>query len=174
MVTAGFNDWEEVPAHLFDGHRLFRSSTPHYSGSDQDQRLDGPDPNFLRQRGIDHVVSLNHHAKNRDIKAALEGHGITYTPLPVPDFHVPQLNQLENGFLHYRNHQRTLVWCGFGHGRTGTMVSAIQIWSDKARNGAGPRNAQLNANYRRAINHVEKDDSQIDILGRILGENRVS
>jgi hypothetical protein len=58
---------------------------------------------FLKDNNIGHVVSLNSMAKDSIIKKKLEDNNITYTPLPVTDFHAPTLLDLKEN-EEYRKH----------------------------------------------------------------------
>lgn len=74
---------------------------------------------------------------------------IEFTHIPVEDYHSPTLDQMEQGYKAYTSFKKdTLVWCGFGHGRTGTMITALQYKNEKGK-------VKLShADYR--TNHVEQ------------------
>ncbi|PHH87114.1 hypothetical protein CDD83_9289 [Cordyceps sp. RAO-2017] len=112
------------------GAGLARSSAPHYVCRDGDQLLTPASLTFLRQQRITHVISLNEQARSPAIAGALRGHGIDYTPLPVRDFGAPTRRDLEAAYDAFSAHRggRTLVWCGYGDGRTGTLITALQIF----------------------------------------------
>ncbi|KAI0528344.1 hypothetical protein GGR58DRAFT_509588 [Xylaria digitata] len=149
---AGFHQFEWVKDHIPSSDRLARSSAPNYQGSDSDQRLTDDSITFLKDNKIEHVISLNSKANNDTIKKKLKDNNIEYTPLPVTDFTAPTLAQLKKGNDEYKKHRcGTLVWCGYGHGRTGTMVSALQIYSEQERDHP---TALSVTDYKK--NHVEK------------------
>lgn len=130
---AGFHRFRWVKDHMPKDDKLARSSAPHYSTADSDQKLTDDSIRFLKDNKIEHVISLNSQAdSNDDLKTKLKNNDIAYTPLPVKDFHAPTSNELSKGNTEYRKHRNgTLVWCGYGHGRTGTMVTALQIYAEK-------------------------------------------
>lgn len=135
MVTpdaAGFYQFDWVNGHIPDSDRLARSSAPYYKDEDSDQRLTDDSIRFLKDNRIEHVISLNSQANNEAIKTKFKDNNIAYTPLPVEDFHAPTLDNLKKGSTEFRKHRSgTLVWCGYGHGRTGTMVTGLQIYAKK-------------------------------------------
>ncbi|KAK8914834.1 hypothetical protein H634G_02104 [Metarhizium anisopliae BRIP 53293] len=134
-VDAGFLNFKQVEKYLLPTDRLFRSSAPHYDGHDDaSQRLDTKSIAFLRQQNIKHVISLNWYADDATITNTLRTAGIAYTPLKVGDYKAPTQEQLKKGNTEWEKHRSgTLVWCGFGHGRTGTMVSGLQIMAEKKK-----------------------------------------
>ncbi|KID74541.1 protein-tyrosine phosphatase, partial [Metarhizium brunneum ARSEF 3297] len=108
--------------------------------------------NFFKQE-ITHVISLNHEANNENITTALQNVGIAYTPLPIVDFGTPTLEDFQKGYEGFKKHRPgTLVWCGFGHGRTGTMISALQIYIEHEK-----PSPQLLTRQDYDNNHVEED-----------------
>ncbi|KAH0593228.1 hypothetical protein MHUMG1_08950 [Metarhizium humberi] len=164
---AGFHRFEWVTDHVRIGDRLARSSVPYYNSQDSDQILTHESIKFLKQQQITHVISLNHEANAEHIKTALLNNGITYTPLPVMDYTTPTLEDFKRGYKAFTKYRTgTLVWCGYGHGRTGTMISALQLYVEKEK--PSPQ-ALTRLDYDR--NHVETE-GQRQILGelqRILG-----
>ncbi|KAI2471266.1 hypothetical protein F4781DRAFT_387917 [Annulohypoxylon bovei var. microspora] len=150
--AAGFYRFKWVEGHIPNSDRLARSSAPYYNGSDSDQKLTDDSIKFLKESKIEHVISLNSLANDIGIKENLKSNGIAYTPLPVEDFHAPTLNDLSTGNKEYRKHRAgTLVWCGHGHGRTGTMVTGLQIYAEKDK--TSPQHISEDE-YRN--NHVEQ------------------
>ncbi|KAI1178021.1 hypothetical protein F4777DRAFT_576329 [Nemania sp. FL0916] len=142
-----------------------------FQGSDADQELTDESIKYLTQNKIEHVISLNSRADDKSIKTKLQDNNIQYTPLPVEDFHAPTLNQLKTGHEEFKKHScGTLVWCGFGHGRTGTMVSALQIYAEQEKE----RPSRLShADYKK--NHVEAKNNgettgQYEVLDKLQDE----
>ncbi|EGX88199.1 hypothetical protein CCM_09335 [Cordyceps militaris CM01] len=167
-LKAGFKEVDRVIAHLPSTDKLFRSSSPNYDGhKDSSQHFTPQSIPFLTKYKIRHVISLNHEAKDIKISKPLADAKIEYTPLPVEDFKSPTLAQLEEAWKRYKAYRSgTLVWCGYGHGRTGTMVSALQIYAIKERGAtAGLSTAEYNAN------HVEEPAQRatLDELQKKLG-----
>lgn len=158
MVTsdeAGFYRFSRVTAHMPANDKLYRSSAPHYI-RDSDQKLTADSIKFLKDNKIEHVISVNSKARDITITKALKDNSIAYTPLPVEDFHPPTMKDLETGNTGYRKHRAgTLVWCGFGWGRTGTMISGLQVYAEKDK--PSPTRLTL-ADYD--INLVEEDEQR--------------
>lgn len=168
--AAGFHRFEQVSGHIPSTDKLYRSSAPYYVDQDSDQRLTDASISFLRSKSITHVISLNSQADNADIKKKLQDAGIAYTPRPVEDFHAPTREDLRVGAQEFRKHRTgTLVWCGYGHGRTGTMINGLQIYAEQDK--AQP--ARLShADYEK--NHVEqyhngKSTGQFEVLDQLQG-----
>ncbi|QLI74585.1 uncharacterized protein G6M90_00g111340 [Metarhizium brunneum] len=131
--NAGFQRFEYVTEHVRDGDGLSRSSAPNYVWKDSDQNLTADSIKFLQ-------------AGNNNV-------GIAYTPLPIVDFGTPTLEDFQKGYEGFKKHRPgTLVWCGFGHGRTGTMISALQIYIEHEK-----PSPQLLTRQDYDNNHVEED-----------------
>jgi hypothetical protein len=160
MVTAGqggFNRFAWVTDHMPSGDRLARSSAPSYAGKDSGQKLTDDSIQFLKEQNLTHVISLNSEANDEAIKKKLKDNDIAYTPLPVKDFTAPTLDQLSTGNTAYRNHRAgTLVWCGYGHGRTGTMITALQIYAEKDREGSD----------RKDVTHDDYEQNRVETVGQ--------
>ncbi|KAM3498069.1 hypothetical protein MY10362_008599 [Beauveria mimosiformis] len=153
---AGLYRFEQVTKHIASGDVLYRSSAPYYQDDDANQNVTAETVDFFRQKGITHVISLNHHANDPMITAALKDAGIAYTPLQVADFTAPTIDNFKTGFAGFTQHrQGTLVWCGFGWGRTGTMISALQIQAQAERGEASALTVQ---DY--GANHVETPEQE--------------
>ncbi|KAI0545482.1 hypothetical protein F4679DRAFT_561093 [Xylaria curta] len=171
MVTAddaGFYRFSWVTAHMPKDDKLARSSAPHYNGEDSSQMLDDKSIQFLQQEKIEHVISLNSEANNSAISKKLKDNKIAYTPLPVKDFTAPTEDQLKTGKEAYRKHRKgTLVWCGYGHGRTGTMITALQIYEEKDKpNPAKLSHADYEANYVEE-KHGNQSTGQFEVLDKL-------
>jgi protein-tyrosine phosphatase len=168
--AAGFHRFEWVTAHMPSGDRLARSSAPHYSSQDSDQSLTDDSIKFLKDNKIEHVISLNSRANDATITKKLKDNNIAYTPLPVDDFHAPTPTDFDTGNKGYRKHRAgTLVWCGYGWGRTGTMITGLQIYAEKDK----PTKTKLTyGDYDK--NHVEpkhngKSTGQYEALDKLQG-----
>ncbi|TWU71424.1 hypothetical protein ED733_001812 [Metarhizium rileyi] len=138
----GLARFEKVLSHMGSTEGLYRSSAPFYDSFEDDDEVHLEDKHEVTQEtidclhryGITHVISLNHLAYDSDVMTALRQGGIVYTPLAVLDFHAPSLAQVEEAWNAFRRHRSsTLVWCGYGHGRTGTMISALQMYVQSER-----------------------------------------
>lgn len=131
MNTGGWKNFREVTKNVLPNHRLFRASSPNYIGMDLTQKLTKESLDFLVEKGINRVISLNQFPYTDVELASLEAAGIKYLHLPVKDFQPPTIEQLSKAFEFYRaepDGASTLVHCGAGYGRSGTCVSAIQLF----------------------------------------------
>ncbi|WP_438869126.1 protein-tyrosine phosphatase family protein [Pseudomonas sp. L1(2025)] len=112
--------------------RVFRSSQPYYNDEDDTlQKFDTPAIKLLKTYNIKGIVSLNHHLIHDNSMTALAAESITYHHLAVVDFGVPTAKELLQACQAVDNilsKGNALVYCGFGQGRTGTMMSAYAIY----------------------------------------------
>ncbi|KAL7822053.1 hypothetical protein V8C26DRAFT_389781 [Trichoderma gracile] len=132
--------------------RLARSSAPHYRSSDLDQNMDAEALEFLKSQGITGIISLNACPLPATATTRLQGYGMTYNHIPVTEFCAPSLDQLRELWDVYGRQTVTLIYSGFGHGRTGTAISALQLYSQFALS---------DTDFR--INHVATGD-QLRVL----------
>lgn len=112
---------------------LARSSAPNYDKrqGDKSQNVTREVARYLREYQFDTVISLNHIELDNDQKNLLRDNGVAfYHHILVPDFQSPRKDELIRAFELMQN-KRWLVWCGFGAGRTGTMVTAWEILSGR-------------------------------------------
>jgi len=148
------------------GSRLFRSSAPNYDytpgeDSDRTQFFNNAAKTFLRDNNINAIVSMNEYnytVRQPDTFNMLEEIDCQYKHLPVIDFKSPTIKDFRDAitFMKSISDGMILTHCGYGEGRTGTLVSAVQLWST---GGIKPTKDQVKANY----NGVE-DQSQKDTL----------
>ncbi|PHH70462.1 hypothetical protein CDD80_5999 [Ophiocordyceps camponoti-rufipedis] len=126
----GFSRFTWVTEHLLETDKLARSSAPHYSCGDSSQHLNDESIRFLHEKGIEHVISLNSEADNEAIVNKLVENNIKYTAIPVPDWASLSMGEMMMAisFFISEPERPTLIWCGYGHGRTGTLVTAIQMF----------------------------------------------
>ncbi|KAL5536241.1 hypothetical protein ACEPAF_62 [Sanghuangporus sanghuang] len=92
-------EWQrfgEVTQHVFPGRRLFRSSAPNYAGRDETQMLTPTAVAFLKEKGINCVLSFNARSYAADEIAMLDKAGIKYRHFLVPDYHPPTIEQLND------------------------------------------------------------------------------
>lgn len=115
--------------------RVFRSSQPYYQGKDELQKFDTPALKLLDIYNIKCIVSLNENGLQPGADVTLKNKGISYKSLPVKDFSVPTLDQLLTGCdaitTALDKGGNALVYCGYGQGRTGVMMTAYQLYSLK-------------------------------------------
>ncbi|KAI0074638.1 hypothetical protein K474DRAFT_1625659 [Panus rudis PR-1116 ss-1] len=157
----GFHRWAEVKDYTLPGHKLFRSSSPNYLGNDTTQHLEDKDVTFLVGQEIKHVISFNQYPYTQAEIHKLDAVNIGYTHLPVQDFTAPSREQLKKVYEIYTQNTSTLIHCGYGHGRTGTGVTAVQLYSTQGKN---PPEIDWTT-----VNHVERD-VQIAVLRELKKE----
>ncbi|CAG8605945.1 24698_t:CDS:1 [Dentiscutata erythropus] len=109
--------------------KLARSSAPHYNEEegDKSQKMDDDAIKFLVKNDIKNVISLNEFILNKEEIEKLREHNIDYLHLPVDDFTAPTIDQLREAYASYKQALTTLVYCGYGHGRTGTVIAAFSL-----------------------------------------------
>jgi protein tyrosine phosphatase len=112
--------------------RLARSSAPHYNGHDEDQNMDQEAVDFLVGQEITNVISFNGYPLSREEIDRLKSRGISYHHIALPDYTAPTLAQLETLRSCYTAGGPTLIYCGFGQGRTGTAISALQLYDGRS------------------------------------------
>ncbi|MCY3020496.1 MAG: dual specificity protein phosphatase family protein [Planctomycetota bacterium] len=86
------------------------------------------DLEFLKGQNISAIVSLTEHPLQ---KAYIEEFGFRYLHVPITDFTAPSLAQIDQ-FLEFLNNAEaaglaTVVHCGAGLGRTGTMLACALV-----------------------------------------------
>ncbi|KAF9643782.1 hypothetical protein BDM02DRAFT_3122951 [Thelephora ganbajun] len=133
----GWKEWEKVEKYLLPGHLLFRSSSPGYRGSDRSQRLTKDAVEWLTKKQVNSIISFNQYQYTQEELGLLAEAKITYRNWSTVDLHSPSIDNLKAAVEFHANFKDavTLVHCGFGHGRTGTGISAIQLY---AENGERP------------------------------------
>jgi len=86
------------------------------------------DLEFLKIQNIHAIVSLTETPLE---KAFIEEFGFRYLHLPIPDFTPPSNEQIERFLSFYQGVEKdgcaTLVHCGAGMGRTGTMLACVLV-----------------------------------------------
>jgi len=166
--AAGWLRFEPVTEHVPDCRKLYRSSAPNYEQlpppehSDTSQRLTQRAVAFLVKVGIDSIISFNQ-CPYKPEQHKLLGEAkppIDYLHLSVQDFYPPTLQQLEMAIAFFSGKKSTLVHCGYGHGRTGTGITALQIGSEYGQT------MQPYAKKWHQKNHVEKR-AQVSVLAQL-------
>ncbi|MBU6952279.1 protein-tyrosine phosphatase family protein [Hahella sp. HN01] len=105
---------------------LVRSSQPNYAGHDQPHTLSFVQVDFLKKKGITCIISSNEYALEEHSKTLLKTYGISYYHFKIADFKAATPAQLlKAAEIIEANRKRgaTLVHCGYGEGRTGTIVA---------------------------------------------------
>lgn len=133
----------EVGKHCLPGHRLFRSSSPNYlspredavNGGDKSQRLTQDAVKWLTENKINSIISFNQFSYKPEELALLSKANITYRHFCAEDFHSPSIENLKAAVMFHAELKdaSTLVHCGYGHGRTGTGISAIQLYVEDGK-----------------------------------------
>ena len=112
---------------------LARSGQPGYKGynKDEDHTIKPYELGFLRANRIVCVISANSRYMDTDGMQRLFGAGIEFHHLGIADYKAPTPAQLqavaetvEECRTRRKNRGATLIYCGFGEGRTGTYVAA--------------------------------------------------
>jgi hypothetical protein len=109
---------------------LSRGSAPHYHKVDSSQKMSVDAINFLKGQGFNQVISLNSIELSHSETKSLAKAGIKYIHIKTEDFSVPDREQLLQALTSIKGNN-TYVYCGHGAGRTGTLVSAWQVLSNK-------------------------------------------
>lgn len=105
---------------------LARSAQPNYTGSDKEHEISYPQADFLKKKGITCLISSNQYALPKHSKTLLNTHGIAYYHFEVEDYKSAtpeQLRRVAEIVEFNRKKGAALIHCGFGEGRTGTMVA---------------------------------------------------
>ena len=151
--------WEKAKTLNFPGYQLFRSSCPNYykAKGDKSQNLTSTAVKYLVSEGINGIISFNVYEYDTTEKNGLKGASIGYLWLPVIDYNAQTMDQLQRALKFHRDTPNavTLVHCGFGWGRTGVGITALQLVV-----GEGNESAR---NTWKIRNHLEKD-VQFDAL----------
>lgn len=133
----GWSQWKEVKKYLLPGHRLFRSSCPGYKQAegDKSQRLTQAAVDWLTNNHINSIISFNSFSYTQSEKDLLAQAHIQYHHYSTPDFNSPSIQNLKAATDFHEKLQGavTLVHCGYGHGRTGTGISAIQLYAEDGK-----------------------------------------
>jgi protein-tyrosine phosphatase len=106
---------------------LARSSQPNYRNTDEDHDMGPHSVQFLKFNKIGAVISANHCDLKHASQVALGNAGIQYHHYRVGDYQPPTRFHLLNAAdvieANRAKGRATLVYCGYGEGRTGTFVS---------------------------------------------------
>ena len=105
---------------------LARSAQPDYQSGDRQHEINFLKADFLKQKGITCVISSNKYALPAHSKTLLNTHGIAYYHFCIEDFKPAspeQLRRVADIVEANRKRGAALIYCGFGEGRTGTMVA---------------------------------------------------
>ncbi|KAF8120256.1 hypothetical protein EV363DRAFT_1397433 [Boletus edulis] len=167
---AGWERFSQVKQFVPASHKLFRSSAPSYrhlqKGADHDatQNLTPNAVKFLVEQQIDSIISFNKYSYSPEEVKRLENASppIAYLHLPVDDWCAPTLEQLRQANEFFVGKSSTLLHCGYGHGRTGTGVTGLQICATNGQT----LNPFASTWWGRRGNHVEKR-RQMSVLAEL-------
>lgn len=159
--------FEPVTRNILTGKRLFRSSAPNYSEDvpkpyDASQKLTVSAVRYLQDKGIVGIISLNAFPYKYSERSLLYSVGIDYKHIPIEDFKAPALDDIDDAWDFFMDHRSTLVHCGYGWGRTGTMITALQLCCTDGRYPASSSEWQ-------GRNHVEKPE-QVAVLRELRSD----
>ncbi|PHH79469.1 hypothetical protein CDD80_4696 [Ophiocordyceps camponoti-rufipedis] len=157
----GFSRFQRVTDKLRPTDRLFRSSAPHYRSSEADQILTPASIKFLKDNSINQVIGVNSLPNMPRIRNTLAENDVAYVPLVVTDMQAPTLEGFMTAYKAFRSVEGTLVWCAYGYGRSGTVISALQILRQYERSTPVPL---TESDYR--TNRVESE-KQIQALNKL-------
>ncbi|CUS10129.1 unnamed protein product [Tuber aestivum] len=112
--------------------RLARSSAPYYDGEDSDQSINETSIEFLQDHSIHNIISLNSVEITPREKGRLRAANISYSHIMVLESAAPTQEQFDQIWNAYKRAGSTIVYCGYGDGRTGMAISAIQLFAGRA------------------------------------------
>ena len=136
----GWYRWEQVKQHCLPERTLFRASSPNYkspredpvNGGDKSQTLTQNSVDWLVKNKINILISFNRFPYKPEELSLLEKANITYRHHSTVDYTSPSIEDLKAAVEFHAQFKdaATLVHCGYGHGRTGTGISAIQLYAE--------------------------------------------
>jgi len=112
--------------------RLARSSAPYYDGEDADESINETSIEFLNEYGIKNIISLNSIELSPRQKGRLRAAEITYSHIKAVECTAVTQEQFDQIWNAYDKAGATLAYCGYGDGRTGMAISAIQLFQGRA------------------------------------------
>ena len=133
----GWYRFTQVINFVPSGHKLYRASAPNYKTTvtDSDQDLTQAAVNFLVSQGIDSIDSFKEYVYTTAEKERLAKvpPAIKYLHIKLGDFKPPTLAQFAQVNAFFLSNKSTLVHCGYGWGRTGTGITALQIFTENGK-----------------------------------------
>lgn len=112
--------------YVLDG-KLARGSQPNYLGGDKVHTVTEYDVQLLRQNKISCLISANKCKMQEGGKKLLADANIGFFHFQMEDFTAPNPEQLKTVaklIEEFRRRGTTIIYCGYGEGRTGTFVAA--------------------------------------------------
>ena len=111
--------------------RLARSSAPYYDGEDADESINETSIEFLNNYGIKNIISLNSVELSPRQRGWLRAAGISYSHIKTIEYTAVTQEQFDQIWSAYDTAGATIVYCGYGDGRTGMAISAIQLFQGR-------------------------------------------
>jgi len=112
--------------------RLARSSAPYYNGEDADEAINETSIEFLNNYGIKNIISLNSVELSPRQRGWLRAAKISYSHIKAVECTAVTQEQFDEIWNAYDEAGVTVVYCGYGDGRTGMAISAIQLFQGRA------------------------------------------
>jgi len=112
--------------------RLARSSAPYYNGEDADEAINETSIEFLHNYGIKNIISLNSVELSPRQRGWLRAAKISYSHIKAVECTAVTQEQFDQTWNAYKEAGVTIVYCGYGDGRTGMAISAIQLFQGRA------------------------------------------
>ena len=107
---------------------LARSSAPYYDSEDADQSMNETSIEFLDHYRIRNIISLNSVELSPRERARLRDAEIAYSHIKATEYTAVTQEQFDQIWDAYNGSGATIVYCGYGDGRTGMAISAIQLF----------------------------------------------
>ncbi|KAG0632959.1 hypothetical protein HOY80DRAFT_676347 [Tuber brumale] len=111
--------------------RLARSSAPYFDGEDSDENINETSIEFLRGHQIKNIISLNSVELSPRQRGRLRTAGISYSHIGAVECTAITQEQFDQVWNAYHKAGVTIVYCGYGDGRTGMAISAIQLFQGR-------------------------------------------
>jgi len=109
--------------------RLARSSAPYYNG--EDENINETSIEFLHNYGIKNIISLNSVELPSRQRGWLRAAGISYSCIKAVECTAVTQEKFDQIWNAYDEAGATIVYCGYGDGRTGMAISAIQLFQGR-------------------------------------------
>ncbi|KAG0638997.1 hypothetical protein HOY80DRAFT_1137078 [Tuber brumale] len=111
--------------------RLARSSAPYFDGDDSDESINVTSIELLNNYEIKNIISLNSIELSPREKGRLRAAKISYSHIKAVECTAVTQEQFDQIWNAYDKAGTTLVYCGYGDGRTGMAISAIQLFEGR-------------------------------------------
>ena len=111
---------------------LARSSAPYYDGEDADESINETSIEFLNSYKINNIISLNSVELSQRQRDRLRAAKISYSHIKAVECTAVTQEQFDQIWNAYDKARVTIVYCGYGGGRTGMAISAIQLFQGRA------------------------------------------